>query len=274
MIACGFANCPRQYTSVRSLRNHLRKKHKYFSKISLEPNQDNADGGDEVRSQDGEPADVNDQVDQVDQFDAHDEEQDTEHDLKCKIGEMLLGLRDNHRLTSKSVAVVAQKMAELVELNNDSIKKKVGDYIEGTELGAHDKQALLSLISEDSSVMQHLNALDSQKKLEGFARMELVVVPPTEYVLGHDAKGRPETIQYVSLKDTVRAMLNSQDVRNSLLADHEVLSDRHILNDITDGTHFLQHPLAPKRHSLSIVLYMDEFTLTNPLRAQAKSYNE
>ena len=102
--------------------------------------------------------------------------------------------------------------------------------------------------------------------------MELVVVPPTEYVLGHDAKGRPETFHYVSLKDTVRTMLNSQDVRNSLLADHEVLSDRQILNDITDGTHFLQHPLAPKRHSLSIVLYVDEFILTNPLRAQAKSY--
>ena len=141
---------------------------KYFSKISLEPNQDNEDSGDDdtrddPRSQDGEPADVNGQVDQVDQFDAHDEEQDTEHDLKCKIGKMLLGLRENHCLTSKYMAVVAQKMAELVELNNDSIKKKVGDYIEGTKLGAHDKLALLSLISEDSNVMQHLNALDSQK---------------------------------------------------------------------------------------------------------------
>ena len=280
VLQCGFDSCPRQYTSIRSLRVHLRRKHKYFVTNQNDPGYmtvndriNNPNLRDEEGQNAGRNADVNNEMVEFPELnDGQNDELDFDNQLKCKIGKMLLGLRENHYLTSKSVSVVAQKMADLLELHIESVQQKVSAYFQRQECDVHEKEALLSRISEDNSLVQHLNALDSQKKLERFAKRELMVVEPTEYVLGHDAQGNPETLQFVSLKDTLKVLLSFQNVRDRVARGVQPQGPTGILEDVTDGTHFLQHPLAPHPNTVSIVLYMDEFTLTSPLRTQAKSY--
>ena len=273
MLSCRFQNCPRQYTSLRALRVHLRKVHKFYSRTHQEPDDREptaaAGTSDDVDRTIEQSSDLFEAVGGQDSDD--DESVNFDQQLKCKIGKMLLGLREHHHLTSKSVSIFAEKMAEVVEINNSVIKKKVKEYLEQTEIDAQDRNAILMMINEDSKVVQDLNTLNSQKKLERFATRELVVVSPTEYVLGYDENRKPETFQYVSLTETMKFLLTCQDIINSVVNGNKE-TESHVLQDVTDGMHFQQHPLAPNVNTVSLILYVDEFTLTNPLRPQAKSY--
>ena len=279
VLPCGFSSCPKQYTSIRALSVHLRKVHKYFVTRHREPDQANRnDNRDNIADDplddqgfgDCQALDLN-ELGEQDEGDREIDQANFDHDMKCNVGKLLLGLRENHHLTSKSVAVVAQKMTEVIELNNEAIKRKISEYIQRTEIAANDKESLLHMINDDCRVAQHIKGLDSQQKLERFAKSELKVVTPTEYILGHDHKGNPETLQYVSMKDTIISLLSCQEIKKSVSQNRRT-AQKIILTDVTDGEHFLQHHLAPNENVVSIILYVDEFTLTNPLRSQAKRY--
>lgn len=271
-------DCHAQYKSVRALKRHLRRMHRYFLRQGPDDGPDPGEPAQEAREPNGPRLLVGDEID--DRYELHAENNDElEHDTvadiqgnekKQIIGKTLLGLRENFNLTSAATAAIADSLNEIVAINNLEISKVVSDYIPGREVA--DKEQLLSQICEDHGVGRYLSLFNSPAKLERFVKSDLKYVAPSEYVLGNSDNGKPETLQYVSLQESLKCLLGFTEVLDAVHDVRAVDPTCRKLYDINDGTFFRNHPLASHIDTLSLILYMDEFTLTSPLRSQAKTY--
>lgn len=79
----------------------------------------------------------------------------------------------------------------------------------------------------------------------------------------------PCNFMFVSIIDTLKSLLSHDAVIN--LINSEDNSQEYILEDISDGEYFLNHPLFKKyKNALRIEIYFDEFETVNCIGYRTK----
>ncbi len=89
-------------------------------------------------------------------------------------------------------------------------------------------------------------------------------IQPQEFIIGNDEYGIPSSCQYIPILETLKDLLQYEDVYNEVVNGHR--SKDHVLRDICDGIMIANNPLfGADPTALQLILYYDEFTVVNPL---------
>lgn len=99
-----------------------------------------------------------------------------------------------------------------------------------------------------------------------------MIVAPAQIYLGTDTSGKERFCQYVPVKDTLATLF-----RQSTVKDQYALSKLHVhsdmvLTDVNDGKNFKQNAILQESSSVSVILYLDAFEVTNPLGSGKKKH--
>ena len=252
-VQCGHPTCIKTFTNLKSLQQHLRTKHVDFYQRREENNHDEQDLPENEEIQ--EELNMDQAIPRVPGDDDNwQENPDFGAEVpqtRRKIGKILLELRENHNLTSKAISSIADKMCDILAMSITEMRSKVCRFYSDREL--QQPEGLLDLLQQESDTSTHCRSLNSQYKLEEFAKSELHYVPPVEYVLGMDDSGKPETVQHIPLSDTLEWFLAYDDVFDDIQTDHESMDGS--LHDVFDGSHYKNHNLLNQPNTLGIVIF-------------------
>ena len=194
-------------------------------------------------------------------------DRDAVRDIKDIVANKLLSIREIHKVPSKVSSTVAKEISNLVDLAQESIRDKVIKQLEQEGIAISDD--VRKILNDRTVVSQSCDELDSQKKLEQYCVSKYSIVEPEEIILSQNNPN--DTYQYISLKETLKRLLKFKDVFESVVNNHQS-TDRG-LRDVVDGALFKTNPAFQNEgHTIALVLYFDEFTVSNPLRVRSKKY--
>ena len=164
-VLCAFEHCISEFTSVRVHKRHLRKKHHVFFRgdgevhelVHADMTLNNDDDGlpvetflnneqDPTAMHDGnhQPVDQNLTVDQ----------HNIEHNMRHKLGSLLLGLREHNNMTSKAVCDVSHNLVDVAELAYLECNDKIRQYFESQ--GANVPDELMEQFESESEVTKEI----------------------------------------------------------------------------------------------------------------------
>ena len=93
---------------------------------------------------------------------------------------------------------------------------------------------MLILMKENSDIESAFISFSSCNKLNQYAKENLKIVDPVEYILNNDdLNAKPCSVQYVPILETLKNLLFHEDVFSYVINHHK--SNDHILRDICDG---------------------------------------
>ena len=108
--------------------------------------------------------------------------------------------------------------------------------------------------------------LSTTWKWKKYYRKHFNVVEPVEYVL--DQKNR-RFFQYVPILKSLQQLLNCETILNKAVNLKEKYqqreSDKQVYRYFWDGLLFKRHSILSKECSISLILYVDDFEICNPL---------
>ena len=259
---CDINGCKKLHTTSRQYLRHIKSKHSEFwmehctTRCIQDPNPAVVNN---LRDDEG----INDGPMQ----NGFEDDDFVEIDVNQEVGALLLGLREEHKTSSEACSFVARNVSEIIKSFREDVSAKAKDIMQenGIEHEALNQSGLLS----ESQYERAFNDLSTQSSLEKYAAEHFDYVQPVEYVLGQNEKGVDETFQYVSVIDTVKALLKKDDVFAEVYNGH--LSVNDTLGDFCDGIHFKNNELfSTKDTAIQIQLYFDEFCVANPLGNKVK----
>lgn len=124
-------------------------------------------------------------------------------------------------------------------------------------------------MTEQSQIESACLYLNSEYKLNKYARKNFGFVPPVQYDLDRNSKHRK--YQYIPIFQTLEKRLGHDDVFSYIVNNH--ISDDNVLRDFCDGDLFRNNELFGSDHTaLQIILYFEEFTASNPIGNKVKNF--
>ena len=190
-------------------------------------------------------------------------------DLVRSVALTLLEARELNKLPARVTDVVANTGQMLICKAQSECTKKVLAVLKANDVGPKVVKEVESAMLEECKVHAAVTRLDKPGKLERYVASNMAYIAPEQKRIGVGAAASRETFQVVSITETLKFLLSFDDVLQDVLTGHQTNSG--VLRDVVDGEAFRQHPLfSQEPNSLAIIFYMDEFTVTNPLRGRAK----
>ena len=114
--------------------------------------------------------------------------------------------------------------------------------------------------------------LSTAWKRKAYYRKNFNVVEPIEYFL--DRKNN-KTFQYVPLLKSLQQLLNCETTLNKaihLKKKHPVQSDKQVYRSFWDGRLCKSNAILSKECAISVILYVDDFEICNPLGTSRKKH--
>lgn len=146
--------------------------------------------------------------------------------------------------------------------------KTLNQYLANSNLNEQECNRLKELLGDKSDVENAFLSLDSEYKLNSFAKLKLNYIKSIEY---KPDPRKNETYQYVSIIETLQNLLSHYDIFAHDMNSHK--SNDGILRDFCDGEVFERNTLfSNDPTALQIMLFFDEFTAVNPFGHQVKNY--
>ena len=276
-VQCVVPPCTKRYTSIRMLQRHILQRHRQFHAENVGAQQNRQLVHFREFDERG-PNDVNDQP-YFREEELPDEEPPENFleklpgpsEIKNMVATSLLSLREKYKLPANAVGAVANEVSMLVEIS----QRETTEYIQEAlnEANIHIPEHLKNEFKNmpPMAVIKACSELDTQRKLESYLSKEMKFVCPEERLVANPVDN-PErkTLQYIPIHESLKNMLQFEDVFREVQNRH--VSQDGILRDFTDGQYFRDKPEFLQPNTLSLLLYMDEFTVTNPLRGRSKPY--
>lgn len=117
------------------------------------------------------------------------------------------------------------------------------------------------------------SALSTEHERRVYFENNFSYVHPQTLNLGVNKNRKQCHVQYVPIKETLRAMLKDPVVWQECLRPDNVSLSTHILGDIYDGTEFKSNALfSESGNSQKLILYQDSFEVVNPLGSTKKKH--
>lgn len=266
-IKCPVPACFQRYSSRKTVLRHLQKKHYMFYQDHISNNQrhfgdvndpDDTDN-DEQGNYPNNPTDNNNEA----QGPAIDNIEPAPLNISKIAVQKLVSIREKHKLTSSAVTDMSVQMSTLIDLAVENVQRDVVSALRKDDIECGEN--LTNLLQQRSEVAEICEGFDTQYKLEKSAENHLDIVKPVEINLGAQ-----DTYHYVPVKESLNKLLSYEDVFAEVMNGHETQDNS--LEDIMDGDLVKNHPVFSQGESLAVMLYFDEFSVTNPLRSRAKNY--
>ena len=277
-VVCGVERCQKSYSVVDSLIRHIKRKHTIFYETHLSRwKQDIRDP--EVLDTLSEQIDHCDNHDNCIQDNGNENAQETEHEIVQdspdhvrKLAIFLMTLRERFGVTISTLTFILSEIGSMFNYHQAFQSRNIHSLL--NEHNVNDPELLANLehlFRQKSEVESSFETLNSEYKLEKYMRTNFKFIPSEEYILGTDETGQNETYQYISVIRTIQGLLEYDDVFSYVLNSHQ--SEGDLLGDICDGELYRSHPLfSVDKSALQIILYYDDFTVTNPLGTKTKKF--
>ena len=291
-LKCIVEGCTCRYKSVNRLHGHIKSKHRIFYQNHLAQETGHHDVQD-LANLNQDPGEIQDHhleihEDEVqdlanlnqdpgeiqnDPLEIHEGEarghDDSMNTIKQEVAKSLLSIRELHKVPANISNAITEEIQKLVQLSQNEIYQHILETLKRVDINITDD--LARELKNIPSVLSACNELNSQKKLETYVKETMRFVPPEEKVLGFNEKNKPETLQYVPLEMSLKNLLQYDDIFAEVMNGHQ--SRDGVLRDVVDGVLFREHfRFSEENKALALILYMDEFTVTNPLRVRSRGY--
>ena len=188
----------------------------------------------------------------------------------------------------KSLAIVFNTWANVVGIPYSTVQKIIGEVFRSYDMGVEvTKQRIRKLLLEEDLEISQVNEilrkvgqddpfLKAKKQLENeskrlnFVKEAFEHTPPTTVRLNPTHEPKPETYQYVSLKRSLKQMLEDESFINQKTYDPYFAED-DVVKDIRDGKYFRENKFFNDHpDAIPILLFQDELEVCNPI-GSAKS---
>ncbi len=126
----------------------------------------------------------------------------------------------------------------------------------------------MDLAFEQTEFERSFQHFSSTRRLNSFVKQNMSFVEPEEYVFGRKTYGKLKSMCYVSILQTLHALIERDDVFAEVVQGHR---QDGFLSDYCDGSHCDNNPLFSQHYpALQIQLYNDDFTVANPIGNKVK----
>ena len=252
-IRCGVEGCLNSFSNTTSWKSHVIRRHRSLFLTIQDQDINNGEAGSQDENRENETDDCDMEIDcdasepqiQSMEHELNEElpEQDSVIDFNIHLIKFLLKLREKNNISEKTAALIIQEYSGILELCLSQIE-------ENMEKNRNPLKPLYSLIhahkNNDTVQKQHTNI-----ERNGY-------VDPKEIELGEG-----DRYIYIPLMQTLKSLLNHEDVVSEILADSPKTSD---IDCYSASTSCKKNPLfSVDKHALQLKIYLDDFQIVNPL---------
>ena len=178
----------------------------------------------------------------------------------------LVGLREKFKVPHEACNFVAGEVKSLMESSALQLKTRLQSALQDADdLATVDLNHAFCNNSWENALDYYSDA----RHVNSFCAESLNFVQPVEYVLGKAVNGKDQSMQYVSIFDTLKSLLLIDEVFAEVVHGHASQTDAVL--DFCDGVHCKNNNLLSVPHNLQIQLYNDDFCVANPLGNKVKT---
>lgn len=260
-VPCVVRHCRKTFSVYSSYTSHMSRSHKNVSLCHIRDELKRQETVD-YQSYDSESAlDVTSNVEL--------EEISDMRSMTKNIALLFMKLKAQYCLPDSIVQAIVSDFSDVCDVSSSMIKQRIRHLccsynLPPTACAEFDDAA--DCFSWNSARTE----LSSDWKRNSYYRREFPYVAPCEYKFVDECKNT-DVYQYVSIIDTLKAVLQNEEVRAQVLNPCET-AEGH-LRTFRDGTLYKQHAVfSQAEHCLEIVLYSDEFEVVNPLGPHKKKH--
>lgn len=136
-----------------------------------------------------------------------------------------------------------------------------------------DSKHLVEEMSKADLLHASNSVLRSDQTRKSFFKTHFNFVEPVQIYLGQDEADRDRFLQYIPIKDTLKALYKQESVRQQYYQTRSIVHKEDIFLDISDGQSFQSNALFSETPSaLRLILYQDSFEVVNPLGSGKKKH--
>ena len=130
------------------------------------------------------------------------------------------------------------------------------------------------ILSSKSLFIQACKNFCGEKALSNYFKAQNFYLEPVEKVVGFDhEKGKPDSVQYVLILSTLKVLLQHEDVLGHVYDENHTNCQGNAMTNYSQGSLFRKNKvLATVPNCLEIILYHDDFGVSNPLGNKLKKY--
>jgi len=277
-VVCGVNSCQKTHNNIKALCRHMRCKHRIFYEEHVIPL--NTRPSLAVSTNENSAYDSHCIVDNTANF--SDADADLSHissisganpqSLSDKhVALWSLKLREVHRISGTACEEIRQNVADMLLQSRTDLANSVKTKMYA--LHSMPVKAVLDVLNVPSVHEISFENLGKEHQINNYVQKNFIFVQPVQYKMRNLSAddSNIERMQYVPLLQTLRALMQNDDIFASVVNSHQSADNR--MRDFCDGSYFKNHNLFSKdMHALQIVLYYDEFCAVNPLGHRAKMY--
>jgi len=273
-IMCGIDNCLSSYHNPLSLKKHILRKHSDAVKLGQNRNGNECVSsvrlGDSVglisdieQDTDVKPdgVSVSDGTDFQILEDESESERQTKKDAEYDILKFVLNLRVKKCVTEQSTEYIIQKFENLITDCIDQTQNSLNNIEE--ELGNLSISTICNPLKKLQSNLLDFNTVYKQNQR---LQQDPFVAP----ISINDNLSDGDSVIYIPIIETLKSLLKHEDIISFVTKPHSNINS-DIISDYSSCNRF-QNSFFSRKNTISIQLYIDDFTLSNPLGTSAKKH--
>lgn len=254
-VRCGIANCEKTYTKLNSYLCHIRRVHGY------------AQVPDEVQHIGDVVNTIGNTVDAqpVPNEDISETISDTSNEtIQRNLAIMILKWCEKYQLPKTCLNNLLEDVSVIVSTHQREQLNKVKQCLQASDINVDEIPALQELLNEITS-KSVFESLQTEAKQLSYFKSNFYLVEPIELVIGQDERGKEETFQYIPILDTIKSLLQHEDIFAQVMNSHETCQDG-VLSNYCDGKFYKTNRLFNSDvKTLQVCLYNDDFEVCNPI---------
>lgn len=265
-VSCPYDNCSKYFHVRSSFSSHMSRKHKLIfpctsstatvstaSSLNSEMPQTSQTG------LDGGNDNVNDGVEELDDGNDNASNEVDENDF-MNMALFYLQMQAKMLLPASVIQKLIGEFQEVHSYSTAHLLSKLHEDLTKLNVPENDIRDLIDNLSKNYLLKRcNEGVFRTDRNRKTLFKSKFDYVEPTPIYLGIDANGKERFCQYVSIKDTVKALLSQTSVREQYLqAKSDTPTTPDVLEDLGDGKIIKNNKLLHESpSSISIILYQD-----------------
>lgn len=202
-------------------------------------------------------------------------ENDISSEIEKNIGSLLLKLESVYNVSGKCLDDLVEQLQFICTSSTQSIPKLVSDIFTKNNCAIDDATVgeLVDKLCHSnllSTALRQGGPFSSKFRREKYFKETFGLIEPVEYNLDPGDKSSG-SFQYVPVLPSLQQVLKNEDILKYVLTKHPNTSQ---LSSFQDGTYFKLNEFHDNEefHSISLILYIDDFEICNPLGTSRKKH--
>lgn len=265
-IVCPINNCKQTYSIYSSFSSHVSRRHPCFRPTDI--THDNVT----INSLDKSVISSFRTEVSVDDFDPNlqpvDDIHQSENDFKKNVSLFILKMQEKFLLPQTTIAELIAGMSQVQNNAAALLKIKIVNILKENGISNSILQSVCNVpLSNDlNTTFTMLNSVHLKTKY----MKTLGLIEPVQYKLGF-RQMREATFQYIPLLENLQAFIKNNDVLDFVMNAPQT-NQNTVFTDIYDGTIFQNNEIFSQFPNIQLLLYFDEFSVTNPLRGNQSKH--